>query len=82
MLIVVLTVRCLSGFDSLSYQQCCVLLAVVGQESFLEVELTEFSMCCSCSPLLQCWEKASVALSSEIWLLSSLDGASGRSAIP
>ena len=42
MLIVALTVRCLSGFDSLSERQCCLLLAVVGQESLLEVELTEF----------------------------------------
>ena len=42
MLIVALTVRCLSGFDSLSERQCCLLLAFVGQESLLEVELTEF----------------------------------------
>ena len=42
MLIVALTVRCLSGFDSLSERQCCLLLAVVGRGSLLEVELTEF----------------------------------------
>jgi len=49
---------------------------------FSWVSWRSFSMCCSCSPLLQCCGKATRAWSSEIWLLSSLAGSSDRRSSP
>ena len=45
---------------------------------FWKLSWRSFSMCCSCSPLLQWFGKATRACSSEIWLLRFLVGSADR----